>query len=526
MALTPHDLDFPEKFDSFRDAQHEAFEFALTSEKRFIAIGAPPGVGKSGIAFGLAKLFGGRTIILTATHGLEDQYIETFNSEDRIRVSHIRGRRNYSCWEGGNCDDGRRMGCTDKIGCPYLGAFRQQDGSDIVCTNYAWWLAANSLGDGIKKPDTLICDEAGLASDWLSNALDFRFTERQSREAGLGFGRPSEDIQDWLPLAPRILAAAYAHLTQVQQSAKEIRRFAGQDFGRLRRAEEIYDAACKLVRVADDADNWICTRIDGADEGRLWKFQCVWPGRYKERLFQSIPRIVLMSATLRPKTLSFLGIKRDDCEFKEWGRQFPAVNGPVVWVPTVKVKHDEKMPEADKQRWIDRHDEIFKWGADRRGICHTVSYARARSIADALGKLHPITLNGAADPDSATASEAFDKYKSDDRNSILVSPSFSTGWDFAGPIAEWQVISKLAFPPPTDKLVAARTERDHDYPMYCCAQELVQACGRINRYPEDRGTTLVVDDNVKWVMRAASDHMPRWFKVRTEEQLPKPLDKL
>ena len=32
--LTPADLDFPEKFDSFRDAQHEAFSFALTSEKR------------------------------------------------------------------------------------------------------------------------------------------------------------------------------------------------------------------------------------------------------------------------------------------------------------------------------------------------------------------------------------------------------------------------------------------------------------------------------------------------------------
>ncbi|MDE2107061.1 MAG: hypothetical protein KGL39_58180, partial [Patescibacteria group bacterium] len=252
---------------------------------------------------------------------------------------------------------------------------------------------------------------------------------------------------------------------------------------------------------------------------------CVWPGMYRERLFQGVKRVILMSATLRPKTLSLLGIKRDDCEFKEWGRQFPAVNGPVVWVPTAKVKHEEKMNGDDIRRWLGRHEEIFTWGADRKGLAHTVSYARAKQINDNLGNKFSLVLNGAADPDTSTAREAFERF-SKATTSVLVSPSFSTGWDFAGDKAEWQVISKLAFPPTNDKLIMARTEQDKDYPMYCVGQELVQACGRINRYPADRGTTLIVDDNVKWAKRAAAEHMPKWFSIRTEEQLPKPLDKL
>lgn len=525
MALIPQDLGFPDSFSEFRSCQHEAFEHVLTSDKRFIALGIPPGGGKSGVAVGLAKLLGGRTTILTATHGLEDQYLETFNAGSE-RIAHIRGRRNYPCWEGGNCDDGRRMECSDKLGCPYMGSLRAFNSAGIGITNYAYWLAVNARGDGVVRPDTLICDEAGLADSWLSSALDFKLTERQSREAGLSFGRPGDDVEEWIGLAPKILERAYQYLECVQNESKAAGRYAGKDFRKLRRAEEIYDAAYKLSQVSRAENNWVCSRVDGSDEGRLWRFQCVWPGRYKERLFQGIQRVILMSATLRPYTLRMLGIKRADYEFKEWGRQFPAANGPVVWVPTCKVKHDEKMSNEDRQRWIDRHREIFTWGSDRNGLTHTVSYARAKQISDALGTEFRLRFNGTADPESATATEAFTLFKNSQDPNVLVSPSFSTGWDFAGRTAEWQVISKLAFPPPNDKLVQARTEQDPEYPMNVVAQELVQACGRINRYPEDRGMTLIVDDQIKWVRHAAKDHTPGWFKVRVEEQLPKPLEKL
>jgi hypothetical protein len=144
--VNPSDLGFPEQFTEFRPAQIEATEFTLTTEKRFTGLGLPPGCGKSPLALKLAKLFGGRTVILTATLGLQDQYHQ-FKSMGLID---IRGRSHFSCWEGGSCEDGGRMGCKDKGGCPYLGAYRAQEASDIVVTSYAYWLAISEKGQGMR----------------------------------------------------------------------------------------------------------------------------------------------------------------------------------------------------------------------------------------------------------------------------------------------------------------------------------------------------------------------------------------
>ena len=523
--LNPSDLDFPKHFDSFRDCQHEAFEYCLTSEKQYCALGMPPGSGKSGIAYGLSKLFGGRTIILTATHGLEDQYTADFNTKEHIRIDRIRGRRNYVCWEGGNCDDGRRAGCADKEGCPYLAELRVFNACNVGITNYAWWLAVNAQAAGIPKPDTLICDESHLIPEWLASSLNFRLNEKELRALKCR-EKPSEDIEEWRGMSPNLLQAAFDNHNEAQQVYGKIRLRSTEDAYRLRKAEELYDKMYRLSKIDRDADNWIITKSEGEDEGRVWRFEVIWPGMYKARLFQGVKRVILMSATLRPKTLQYIGLKRSEVDFREWDRQFPAVNGPVIWIPTAKMRHG--MDNEDRQRWIDRHREIYTWGSDRKGLSHTVSYDRARQLNEALGDTFPIVLNGAADPESQTATDAFKKFIWSSAYSVLVSPSFSTGWDFSGQRAEWQTISKIAFPPTNDKIIAARTEQDSDYPAYVAVQDLVQACGRLNRYRDDRGTTLIVDDAVgsQWFKRAIKDHAPRWFNVRREEVLPMPLEKL
>ena len=150
--MTPRDLDFPEKFTTFRSVQEEIFEHALTSDKRFIACGAPPGCGKSGVAWGLAKLFGGRTIILTAQKGLQDQYV----ADGFPGLVDMRGRSNFHCWHGGSCEDGARTGCGDHLGCPYRGRLRLFNDASVGLSNYAWWMSVFAKGQGCELPDTLI----------------------------------------------------------------------------------------------------------------------------------------------------------------------------------------------------------------------------------------------------------------------------------------------------------------------------------------------------------------------------------
>jgi Rad3-related DNA helicase len=270
--------------------------------------------------------------------------------------------------------------------------------------------------------------------------------------------------------------------------------------------------------------NWTITREDGRDDGREWKFECIWPGKYREKLFRWVPRVILMSATLRPKTLGLLGIPQVDCDFREWGRQFPAANGPVIWVPTVRLNH--RMDQEARNRWLNRMAEIMSRRSDRRGLVHTVSYARAKEVAETLGSKFSLVLNGAADPDSQSARQAFEKFVNWLPASVLVSPSFSTGWDFAGKHAEYQIIAKLPIPDTRSKVMQARCERDPSYADYLAAQELVQSCGRVVRSAEDRGETILIDDSWSWFKRKAEQHMPKWFKVRREDELPAPLPKI
>jgi Rad3-related DNA helicase len=516
---SPQELGFPEWFEEFRPAQEEAIEHCLTTEKRFVGIGAPPGVGKSGIAYAIAKLLGGRTIILTGTLGLQDQYAAYPDIVD------IRGRSNFPCWESGTCEDGGRMGCGDKVGCPYLGAFKRQNEAEIVVTSYAYYLACHEKGQGMRPPDTLICDEAGLADQWLSRALDFTISERECRDAGIRMAPPpGEDLDGWVERADRIWSGARSRYATLKLTTPPRSGGARDRLARdLRKAESFVDRSERLAKLDD---NWVCSREDGHDEGRVWRFECIWPGKYREKLFRWVPRVILMSATLRPKTLNLLGIARADCDFREWGRQFPAANGPVIWVPTVRLNH--RMSNEDRERWMCRIGEIVEKRDDRRGLIHTVSYARAKEIASStLALSYPIILNGAADPDTQTARQAFEQHvKSKHSNSVLVSPSFSTGWDFAGTHAEYQIIAKLPLPDTRSKVMQARVERDRGYADYLAAQELVQACGRVVRSATDRGETIIIDDSLTWFKNRAAEHMPKWYRIRKEETLPPALPKI
>ena len=74
-GLEPSELGLPSKFTSFRSAQIEAIEQIVNSEKRVVGLCLPTGSGKSLVAMGAAKAGGLKTVICTATKGLQEQYL-------------------------------------------------------------------------------------------------------------------------------------------------------------------------------------------------------------------------------------------------------------------------------------------------------------------------------------------------------------------------------------------------------------------------------------------------------------------
>lgn len=507
--MNPADFNLPPKFTSFRDTQIEAVHFVLNSDKRFRALALPVGSGKSLFAMTVAKHFD-RTAILTETKGLQQQYANDFESAGLVQ---IKGRTNYVCDVADNCKLGGHLRCSSQRDerCPYVQKYNEAKAADQITPNTAYWLNVMNKGQGLGTFDCLIVDEAHSAAGALSSYLDFHISEAEIER----FDLPSpklcvEDLTLWVRWAVHAETKLKKHLSTTHNPHHRALE--------AERMETLLDRLARLQTLNEK--NWVCEFSEGTKYGRFWKFDCVWPGQYGEMLFQHIPNVILMSGTLRPKTLGELGIKRENADFRSWPRVFAPNRSPFYHIKTVPVKYG--MPDSDVQKWLDTIDEIIESRyRERKGIIHTVSYARQRLLLD-RSRFRKYMVANSNEPDSPEASAVVEQFRQRSAPSILVSPSFGTGWDFPGSDCEWQIITNIPFPPMQSKVMKRRKEIDPSYQAAQAAKELGQALGRPMRFEKDRAESFIVDDRIGWFVKLAGKFLPEDFSYSTLLKVPVP----
>lgn len=510
--MTPVDFGLPPAFQSYRPAQEDAVLYALADDKRITAMNLPTGSGKSLIAATIAKHLG-RTAVLTSTLGLMEQYRLDF---EPCGLHDIRGRSNYVCDTIGipDCKVGSAIKCgSQKSGsCAYMQCYEQAKASDIVVTNYAYWLnIMNRTQAGLGAFDCLILDEGHASVLEVSKYLDFTIREEEAEAYDLPSVRKlDEDFTEWSTWAAKaesiLKKRISTHHNPLQKAREEDRLTQLQD--RLERIQTL------------NADNWVIEKCEGhARWGRYWRFDCVWPGQYAEMLLQRIPRVIMMSGTLRPYTLGLLGVKKEAYSFRSWPRVFPANRAPFYHINTCRVKYG--MPQADIDKWLRTIDEIISTRLGRKGLIHTVSYARQRYLLE-HSKYAKYFVTNSNEPDSDAAAEVVAKFKKSKAPSILVSPSMGTGWDFPFDSCEWQVMTKVPFPDMTSKVMKRRKEQDDLYPVKMAAQELGQQLGRPMRAVNDRAESFIVDDMIGWFRKTAAAFLPDGFVCVSLNNVPKP----
>lgn len=534
-------------FELKRLGSGEYWGFTLDGDGRYLLddFTVTHNSGKTVLATALAKASGLRTVILTATKGLQDQYAD---ERYGLPVFDMRGKSNYDCNDKQNisCRFGKQEGCRwhrrvrNAAGdfeivdpsCTHEGRKRQAQREPIVVTNYANWFRLNQFTRGLEPPEKdgsnpvemLILDESHLVFSALSNSLQVVLLERRLHE--LGFkptDYPQRDFSvdtwaEWSGAASQVtkeaLEEAIFHLRSA--ASKEDRTRARN---RVYQLEELKEGLDKLSRM--NSKDWVMERQDGTDFGRRWQFDCVWPGAWAEaRLFFGIPKVVFMSGTLRPQHPKMLGVKREELAFREWPWQFPKQNTPIYHVKTVRL--NSKTGEDDKQKWIARIDEILEmeFAAGSKGLIHTVSYDRAKYIAHHSRFSLDFFMNG-NDPDSPDAAQVFEDYSQAEGPAALVSPSFGTGWDFAGKLASFIIVAKLPFPDFRSKVMQARLARSPQYTDMLCMQDLVQSCLRGSRSEEDICRVYLIDDSITYFMKKAKGLAPGWFRVMRVNEVPK-----
>lgn len=488
----------------------------ITSDKRVDTAEAPTGFGKSDVAVGIAVKRAVPTCIVTHTLGLQDQYTTLYK---HLGMVDLRGKRNYKCDAKPDdptysCEEGAAASCPYKgsVGCPSSKAEMAAATSSLVVTNYAKWTASMLYGTGMSHFEQVIFDEAHEAPDALASALQVTL-HRKEIEEGLQIDFPAHNVADsmlewkrWAsdtrPIAEQAMLAAQARITGLSNPKPSWVKHFTHMRNLCRRLVSI--STCRPL-------DWI---VDEVDAG--YQFDPIRPGRYAEsRLFFRVPKIVMISATLRPKTMFMLGLAKESFTFREFDSDFDPKRCPLYYLPIMRV--DSKAGSLERL-WLTLGQFASK-RKDRNGIVHTVSHARREEIINYSHLSSRMIFNDKDTPIADTIS----RFRSTYPGAILVTPSVEAGYDFKGRQCEWQFIAKIPFDPPS-KILKAREEDDKEYRAYRAIQRLNQIPGRGMRSKEDQCETLIGDMHLDWFLpkyrHLTSKSFQRFFRPVTF--LPQP----
>ena len=424
-----------------------------------------------------------------------------------------------SCDEG-PCHGGVRCELKES-GCVYFDRVRLARQVTLVSTNYSYWMHQMENGGGLGPFSMLVLDEAHDALDQLSNYLAVELFPSDLDILGEDRFPEHNAFEPW-----KVCSRVWLDRARSQRESLEAAVKAGLADGDSRRAvhqaKHLKKLERKLAQLSSAQGDWVFQVTRRGPSGSLVaRFDPVWPADYAERrLFCGIKRVVLTSATIRPKTLELLGIGHGDVDFQEYPSSFPVGRRPVYFVPSVRM--DKRATPGHMRAWISKIDAIIRPRLKGKGIIHAVSYQRAQWIArNSEFAGHMFVHN------TGTARETIAKFKEAVPPAILVSPSVSTGFDFPDDECRWQILCKVPFPDTRDLVTKARSDRDRDYPMYQAMQEIVQMAGRSTRSEDDWSEVLIVDDHFEWFWPKFKKFAPKWFAEAVElcKVIPKPLEK-
>lgn len=515
-GLSPSDLGLPSKFSSWRLGQFEQIEEMNSLPHRFLALSAPTGRGKSIMGMSVAILDGGRCVYATSTKALQDQLTRDFGE---MGLFDIRGRQNYRCTYNTDCHQGRLMGCEEKESCPASYARKKWLQSRLSVSNYDFLLASTIHGEGMGEVSLLILDEAHNAIQELSDAIEIHLPHHPYESLYRHFGC-HPDIREWgldgwrqwgVELLPKV--TKYKELIKGSEDAN----------GRLL---ALVNAFHQIVsRVADVPGDWI---LDTSKREET-VIAPLWPTDYAARyLFpEAVKRVLLVSATIVPKTLSLLGISESESVFLSQDHTFDPKRSPVYLYGPHRVNAQNS--DSENQIWLGRLDTIIRKRLDRKGIIHTTSYDRQQFIVSQSEHSHLMIA-----PRSARdLAQALVDFRSAGPGAILVSPAVTTGYDFPGDQTEYQILCKMPFIDSRGPIMKARCEADKEYMPYIIAQTVVQTCGRGMRFDGDRCESFILDKNANWFFnrkeKGGHRHLfPPWFikQVQYCDDLPAPPPRL
>jgi Rad3-related DNA helicase len=420
------------------------------------------------------------------------------NDMRELGMVNIHGRANYQCPVYGNCDDGsdQKHKCSrlGSSGCAYSCAVDTARRSNLLVTNYAYWLRARAVSSSALESDEsiglLICDEAHTIerqlTDFLSITVNHRFLGNRWKFDNSG--RIDSDNNQW---------AGWSEWT--------INKYGDSN------DDELIDLCADCRKIARMSGNWVW---QFGYNGSV-TFAPVHISSYMTKLFSGVPKVLLMSASLDEFTLKMLMPPEIPFSYKAFPYQFPTGNGPVYHVPTVRLSR--KSTDEDYAQVIRTADSIIDSRNDRKGIIHTVSYDRAKQALLHSRHAQRFIWNKSA----SDLGGCLERFKASTSGVILVTPSVEEGFDFPGDQCQYQILVKFPFPNEANIVTRERCASIRGYRLHYAAQKVNQIKGRPLRSETDRAELFILDNACRQLLGPEGrSYSAPGFRMFTVTQIP------
>jgi len=532
------------KFFPFKDPREEqtkAIDFILNSfisGKKYVIAELGTGLGKSAIGITISKYMQSRpprslvpnaTWYLTTQKTLQAQYISDFGNEP-TNLKTIKSSNNYTCQMfdssalSMSCAEIQRLMDAHKFfkviyktcvcSCRYREEKEKFIEANDSLTNYSYFLAESTYAKGIQPRQLVVCDEAHTLESVFSNFIEIVLSENfsKNRLKLKKFPKSDDNVDEVVKwIKTKYKKALVARLDEVKTYLNDDVREDTEKVKSLTafvKEYEILDKhVCKVNRFINqyDSKNWVLTYEKG--EGKSLNklvFKPIDVSVYShEKLFNFGEKILLMSATILDKDTfcKTLGIPQSDAEFIRMPSPFPAENRPIHVLSVgsmARGKIDETLPMIASVV-----KELLELHPDVKGVIHCGTFRIANYIYDNV-KSNRLLIH-----DSTNREQIIDYHCSNERPTVILSPSMLEGIDLKDDRSRFQILCKLPWPFLGDEVVKKRMTNNPNWYIIETIKLIVQGLGRSIRNENDHAVSYILDSDWNRLVKQHRDKFPK-----------------
>lgn len=482
---------------------------------RYFIIEAPTGTGKSAIAKTLMDSVN-KNMLLTSTKYLQQQYENEFKD-----LFSMKGQANYPCTidneftcGNGPCKFNQKLmsDCILNNSCEYFNNLKKIKNINSFVTSYSFFLFNNlyfkSIIDQNKLYDLMILDECHLLENNLISDVGFKININKLNDKynileNLQFDKfikitskleeGFEKNKEFLSIVKEILENKIKEYSvKLNNLNSPINKL---DAGDILLMQSIQNGLTELKSLLKKITNlffnknvkdWVVEPVNDT----LYLQPINIEQYFLNKIDKFAKKFVFLSASILDIDgyIKDLGIPKNQVLKIKVPSTFDYRKSPIISFPSGKMNYqniDNSMPTIIKNIKI-----ILNQHKGEKGIIHTNNYKITKEIIDQINDPRLIYTN-----DDTNNEQLLEIHSNSKKDTVIISPSLSTGADLKDELARFQIIIKLPFLSLGDRRINKKSKINPQWYNTEMFKTLVQMCGRSTRHNKDYSVTYILDNS-------------------------------